>query len=180
MRFLSTLALTAVVALLVSLPAVATPNPNAPQVSKVASLQSGRDYTIEGDIQTLWDNSFLLHDQSGEIVVELGKHSTYDIGLHARGYVQVSGHLVNGHFVPLTLAKPDGTTIMFTGTTKYAPLNTRDVLHNTNRWMLTNEQMSRMSGGKPANSDSTAAASSAGSNNNRTAPTPQAAAPQQQ
>lgn len=176
MRVFSALALAA--ALLVSMPVLAAPNPNAPQVSKVSSLQPGRDYTIEGDIQTLWDNSFLLHDSSGEIVVELGQHSTYDIGLHARGYVQVSGHLVNSHFVPMTLAKPDGTTVMFTGTSQYAPLDTQTVLHNTNRWMLTNQQMSHMAGGKPADDapagSSTDAARAATTASRTPAPTPAA------
>lgn len=172
MRSFTTLALTAALALLVSLPAVAAPNPNAPQISKVASLQPGRDYTIEGDIQTLWDNSFLLHDSSGEIVVELGQHSTYDIGLHARGYVQVSGHLVNGHFVPLTLAKPDGTTVMFTGTSQYAPIDMQSVLRNTNKWMLTNRQITNMSSGVSSggsqNSEQSAATTPENSENTST------------
>ncbi len=134
--------------LLISGSAWAGLNANASQSTRIASLQPGRDYTIEGNVQTLWETTFLLNDGSGQVIVDLGTRSPYAMGLRAQSSVQVSGHLDNGRFVPLVLVKADGGNTAFTGTDSYPQLNAADVQSNTERWTLTTKQIEGMSGNK--------------------------------
>lgn len=167
MRFLS--ALTIAVVTLVSLPVLATPDANAPQISRIASVVPGRDFTVEGGVQTLWETTFLLKDRSGEIIVDLGQLSPYALGLRSRAYIQVSGHINNGRFVPIVLVKSDGSRIMFTGPSTYAPLDASDVRKNTNDWVLTSEQIesTQPHQAAPAQDDSASAAETAPTQNNQ-------------
>ena len=146
MRVLSALLVAS--ALLVSGYASAGLDANAVQSTRIASLQPGRDYTIEGNVQTLWETTFLLNDGSGQVNVDLGTRSPYAMGLRAQSSVQVSGHLDNGRFIPLVLVNTRGGSTAFTGTDTYPQLNAADVQSNTERWTLTTKQIEGMSGNK--------------------------------
>ena len=146
MRVLSALLVASV--LLVSGYAWAGLDANAAQSTRIASLQPGRDYTIEGNVQTLWETTFLLNDGSGQVIVDLGTRSPYAMGLRAQSSVQVSGHLDNGRFIPLVLVNARGGSTAFTGTDTYPQLDADDVKSNTERWTLTTKQIEGMSGNK--------------------------------
>lgn len=175
MRILSALSLA--VAALISLPVQAAFDPNGSQIAPIASIEPGRDYTVEGDVQTLWETTILLHDRSGEIVVDFGQHSPYGMGLRARDYVQVSGHLQNGHFAPTVLVKSDGSQILFTGSSTYAPLGQADVDRNTNNWVLTPDQIAVPPAA--AADDAATAAPAPTARAGAAAPTPAATAPEE-
>lgn len=144
MRVLSALLVAS--ALLVSGYASAGLDANAVQSTRIASLQPGRDYTIEGNVQTLWETTFLLNDGSAQVIVDLGTRSPYALGLRSQSRVQISGHLDNGRFIPLVLVNTRGGSTAFTGTDTYPQLDAADVKSNTERWTLTTKQIEGMSG----------------------------------
>jgi len=92
-----------------------------------------RDYTIEGDVVTVWETTFLMNDGTGQVIVDIQPHTTHELGIAGRGYVQVSGRKVGNVFKPLVLSKPDGTNIMFTGSDSLPALPMDEVMRNTNR-----------------------------------------------
>lgn len=71
------------------------------------------DYTIEGEVVTIWEDSFLLDDQTGQIVVDVKPRTIQELNLAGRDYVLVSGRYDKGVFKPVALSQGPGKVTSF-------------------------------------------------------------------
>lgn len=95
-----------------------------------------RDYVLEGTVVTVWDDSFLLSDGSGQVVVDIRPYDSFGLGLAGQDFVQVTGRPVDGKLRPLVISRSSGETIMFGGTDMLEPLAMDEVMENTRRYRL--------------------------------------------
>ncbi len=109
-----------------------------------------RDYTFEGDIVTIWEDSFLFNDSTGQVVVDIRPHTTSELKLAGRDYVLISGHMDGAVFKPMVISKADGTSVTFNGTAALPPLSPETVTRNTERYRFTPPEMLNPDIGKPA------------------------------
>lgn len=102
-------------------------------ISEIVSDQ--RDYMVEGDIVTIWDEGFLFDDGTGQIVVDLRPNDGFQLGLQGRQTVMVLGRLQpDDSFKPKFIILPGGEQISFTGTEALPPMDMAKVMANTNRY----------------------------------------------
>ena len=96
----------------------------------------GQDYVLEGSVVTIWEDSFLLNDGSGQLIVDIRPYTTYNLGLAGQDYVQVTGHLDDQrNLKPLVLTRAGvRSPVMFSGTDTLPPLPAREVMENTRRY----------------------------------------------
>ena len=105
--------------------------------SIVSMKDDSRDYTLEGDVVTVWNDSFLFNDGSGQVIIDVRPYTTYDLGLAGRDYVQVVGRVnEEGVLRPLVLTKGGRQPVMFQGASMLEPLPFNDVMRNTIRYRL--------------------------------------------
>ncbi len=71
------------------------------------------DYTIEGEVVTIWEDSFLLDDQTGQIVVDVKPRTIQELNLAGRDYVLLSGRYSKGVFKPVALSQGAGKVTSF-------------------------------------------------------------------
>lgn len=96
--------------------------------------QADRDYTLEGEVVTIWEDSFLLKDDTGQIVVDIRPRSTSALKLAGRDYVLVSGRMMGDVFRPMVLTKGDGTSTSFNAAALLPELPKAEVDGNTARY----------------------------------------------
>lgn len=96
-----------------------------------------RDYTLEGDIVTVWENSFLFNDGSGQVIVDIRPHTSRELDIRGRDYIQVTGHLVDtGILKPLVMQRGSSDPVLFQGVDTLPPLHLTDVMKNTIRYRV--------------------------------------------
>ena len=92
-----------------------------------------RDYTVEGDVVTVWEDTFLLDDGTGQVIVSVAPRKNHDIGIGPRDYVQVSGHMDGTQMKPLTIVESGREPVLFTGTSTMEEIPLAEVMRNTAR-----------------------------------------------
>lgn len=112
--------------------------PSLAHAERIAAMNDPeRDYTLEGDVVTVWTDSFLLNDGSGQVIVDIRPYNTYDLRIAGRDYVQVTGRVNDeGVIRPLVLARANARPVMFQGTAMLEPLPLNEVMKNTVRYRL--------------------------------------------
>lgn len=112
--------------------------PSLAQAESIASINdSTRDYTLEGDVVTVWENSFLFNDGSGQIVVDIRPLTTREAGIKGRDYVQVTGHEATpGILTALVLQEANREPVLLQGTSTLPPLPLNEVMRNTIRYRI--------------------------------------------
>lgn len=112
--------------------------PSLAMADSIASMSNpDRDYTIEGDVVTVWEDSFLFNDGSGQIIIDIRPYSTHGLGIAGRDYVQVTGRVdSDGVMRPLVLAKQGMEPVLFQGEVMLPPLSFNEVMKNTVRYRL--------------------------------------------
>lgn len=130
--------------------------PFAAKADYIASMTDpNRDYVLEGDVVTVWTDSFLFNDGSGQIIVDVRPYKIHDLGIAGRDYVQVVGRVDgNGVMRPLVLSSATHGTTMFSGDDMLEPLPFNEVMKNTIRYRLPLQR----SDSAPAAQDSSAPA----------------------
>jgi hypothetical protein len=95
-----------------------------------------RDYMIEGDIVTIWDEGFLFDDGTGQIVVDTRPNNPLQAGLQGRMTVMVLGRLYapEDTFKPKFIVLSSGEQISFTGSDAMPPMDMTKVMVNTTRY----------------------------------------------
>lgn len=73
----------------------------------------GEMHTVEGEVMTIWYDSFLLYDGTGKLTVMLTPGTTNRFGIKAGDVVKVTGTALAGAFKPLTLTFASGRTQLF-------------------------------------------------------------------
>ena len=97
-----------------------------------------RDYTIEGRVITIWEDSFLMDDGTGKVIVTIAPHKTYDLKLHGQDVVQVSGRMVGKNFKPLVLSRPHREPINFSEPVYHeTAAGMKEIISNTERYRFT-------------------------------------------
>lgn len=95
-----------------------------------------RDYTVEGDVVTVWEDTFLLDDGTGQVIVNVAPRKNHDIGIGPRDYVQVSGHMDGSQMKPLTIVEAGRQPVLFTGTSTMEEIPLAEVMRNTARYRM--------------------------------------------
>lgn len=113
----------------------------APSVALAESIASmtnpDRDYSLEGDVVTVWHDSFLFNDGSGQVIVDVRPHTTRELQIAGRNYLQVVGRVnEEGVLRPVVIAKANRDPIMFRGLALLKPLPFNEVMKNTVRYRL--------------------------------------------
>lgn len=111
----------------------------------IASIRDPkRDYVLEGDVVTIWEDSFLFDDGTAKVIVDIRPYTTRGLDLAGRDYLQITGHLSPnnpGVLIPLVLQEGrTGNTVMFGGTAMLPPLSLTEVMRNTVRYRLPEHQ----------------------------------------
>ncbi len=114
---------------------------NYAQADIVAGVRSSdRDYLLEGTVQTIWDDSFLLDDGTGTITVDVRPYTSFDLGLKPRDSVTVLGRLMGTSSTktikPLMVTLADGHTQSFgpQATSESNGMLDPKVMENTRRY----------------------------------------------
>lgn len=95
-----------------------------------------RDYTVEGDVVTVWEDTFLLDDGTGQVIVNVAPRKNHDIGIGPRDYVQVSGRMAGNQMNPLTIVESGHEPVLFTGTSTMEEIPLAEVMRNTARYRM--------------------------------------------
>lgn len=122
------------------LPAAALPAPYGSQVDTVRAAKQGgtaRDYTIEGEVVTVWDKAFLMRDGSGEVVVDTSPNTTRALNIKGRMGAQVVGHMVGNVFKPMVISGETGVLATYTGHDNLPPLSEKEIRRNTTNHRFT-------------------------------------------
>jgi len=98
----------------------------------IAGLQEadGQTHVLQGEIMTLWYDSFLLYDGTGQVTVNIAPATTSSLGFQIGDAMKITGTLTAGAFKPLAIMSPAGGTLMFAdeATTKaYAPIPAKEL-----------------------------------------------------
>ena len=70
----------------------------------ISALQAdGEFHTVEGEVITIWYDTLLLEDNTGQVIVALAPETIDSLGLDSRKIISVTGQLKAGAFRPLVL-----------------------------------------------------------------------------
>jgi hypothetical protein len=125
-------------ALLAAFVAVVAPAMASDFPDNIAGMRPGddRDYVLEGTVVTVWDDSFLLNDGTGQIVVDIRPYDSYSLDLNGQDYVMVTGRPVDGKLRPLVISRQGAGHVMFSGEAMLEPLPMNEVMRNTTRYRM--------------------------------------------
>lgn len=112
--------------------------PSVGHAESIASMTDpDRDYVLEGDVITVWTDSFLLNDGSGQVIVDVRPFGTRELRIAGRNYVQVIGRVnEDGVLKPLTITRGNNLPVLFQGVAMLEPLPLNEVMKNTVRYRL--------------------------------------------
>jgi hypothetical protein len=111
------------------------PAPSSAQETIVEIKNGERDYMLEGDIVTIWEDGFLFNDGTGELVVDMRPKNSFDLGLEGRMTIMVLGRLQSDDtFRPSMMVMPSGERLALSGADGLPPLDLTKVMLNTARY----------------------------------------------
>jgi len=112
--------------------------PSVASAERIAAMTDPtRDYSLEGDVVTVWHDSFLFNDGSGQVIVDVRPRTTRDLQIAGRDYLQVVGRVnEEGVLRPVVIAESGREPIMFRGLALLEPLPLDEVMKNTTRYRL--------------------------------------------